>query len=551
MALDGRRWPRIATSALLLSLGLLPARHALAQFPKDQPTRLPALGRSAVSDEDSTALVVNPANLGFMPGAELRWTGMFMNEDSTASYQGHAFSLAFPIPFLSLATGLRLDLVAPPRAASQQLFATSDARYEWLTWGLAFRPSNAFSLGMSLQRSYSNQSAAHDLASWSLGLTSRPSDYFGLAVVAHNLNAPTTDAGGYIDRAYNFAVAVRPVRSRALEIGLETQYVDHRSGYWVPKATLGVDVPQLGRLRGDFSYSDPGNEAGYRQWLASASFAFNFNGNTGSAELAGGSLFGDGLGSEAQNKAHQNLGFEVAVKGFREAAAAEAPRFALRLRIEDTPNVRGHTALLRKLWDIADHEPTVAAVVLELRTAPASSMAHTQELRDALFHLRQAGKRVLCHLEDGEGSSLYLCSAADRILLNPAGGVRFAGLKSRYMYFGGLLEKLGIKADFVRIGDHKSAPESFMRNDATDVARADHIDLLQQVERNFTLDVSAGRHIDAAELRKRIAKGPFVASEAKFAGLVDGFAFDDQLEDEVSALVGSPVHLYDDRRAPR
>jgi protease IV len=310
-------------------------------------------------------------------------------------------------------------------------------------------------------------------------------------------------------------------------------------------------VPQLGRLRGDFSYADPGNDAGRKQWLASASFAFNFNGNSGSGEVAGGSLFGDGLGADAQNKAQQNLGIEVAAKGFREPAAADAPRYALRLRIEDTPNVRGHTALLRKLWDIAEHEPMVAAVVLELRSAPSSSMAHTQELRDALFHLRQAGKRVLCHLEDGDGASLYLCSAADRILLNPAGGVRFAGLKSRFMYFGGLLEKLGIKADFVRIGDHKSAPESFMREGPTDVARADHIDLLQQVERNFTVDVAAGRHIDAAELRKRIATGPFVASEAKFAGLVDGFAYDDQLEDQVGALVGFPVRLFEDRRAPR
>ncbi|HYP86664.1 MAG TPA: S49 family peptidase, partial [Polyangiaceae bacterium] len=369
--------------------------------------------------------------------------------------------------------------------------------------------------------------------------------------MGHNLSAPTTSAGGFLDRSFNFAVAVRPLRSRALEIGLEAQWVDARQDYWVPKATLGVDVPELGRLRGDFSYSDPSNETGQRQWLASASMAFNLNGNTGSAELAGGSLFGDGLGEAAQSKAQQNLGFEVAVRGFRERAAANAPNYALRIRIEDTPSTRGHTALLRKLWDIADHEPTVAAVVLELRTPPASSMAHTQELRDALFHLRQAGKRVLCHLEDGEGASLYLCSAADRILLNPAGGLRFAGLKSRYMYFGGLLEKLGVRADFVRIGAHKSAPESFERNDATEVARADHIDLLQQVERNFTLDVSAGRHIDAAELRKRIAKGPFVAAEAKFAGLIDGFAFDDQLESEVSTLVGSPLRLYDDRRAPR
>jgi len=541
----------VATGALLFAFGLLTARHSAAQFPADQATRLPALGRSAVSNDDSTSLVVNPANLGFLPGAELRWTGMFLNEDALATYQGHAFALAFPIPFLNLATGLRLDVVAPPHAAAQLLFNEPTGNYEWLTWGLAFRPSNSLSIGTSYQHSYSNRAATHGFSTWSLGLTSRPVDYFGFAVVGQNLSAPSTDAGGHIDRSYNFAVAVRPLRSRALEVGLETQYVDHRSGYWIPKATLGVDVPELGRLRGDFSYSDPTNDAGKKAWLASASFAFNLSGNTGSAELAGGSLFGDGLGQAAQDKAQQNLGFEVAVRGFRERAAAEAPRYALRLRIEDTPNVRGHTALLRKLWDIADHEPTVAAVVLELRTAPSSSMAHTQELRDALFHLRQAGKRVLCHLEDGDGASLYLCSAADRILLNPAGGLRFAGLKSRYMYFGGLLEKLGIRADFVRIGAHKSAPESFERSDATDVARADHIDLLQQVERNFTLDVAAGRHIDAVDLRKRFAKGPFVAAEAKFAGLVDGFAFDDQLEAEVGALVGSPLHLFDDRRAPR
>jgi protease-4 len=541
---------RVALYSLVLGVGLIAARPVGAQFPSDQASRLPALGRSAVSDDDSTALLVNPANLAFMPREELRWTGMFLNESAAATYQGHAFALAFPVPFLSIGTGLRIDVVSPPRAAAEALFGNANGRYEWLTWGLAFRPSDSFSVGMSLQRSYSNQAAAHGLSSWSLGLSSRPNDYFGFAVVGNNLNAPTTSAGGYVDRTYNFAVALRPVRSRALEVGLESQYVDRAGGHWVPRATLGVDVPELGRLRGDFAYSEPGNDA-RRQWLASASFAFNFNGAAGSAEIAAGSLFGDGLGSIAKGRAQDNLGFEIAAKGFRDSAAADSRRFALRLRIEDTPGVRAHTALLRKLWDIADNEPNVAALVLELRTAPADSMAHTQELRDALFHLRQAGKRVLCHLEDGDGSSLYLCSAADRILLNPAGGIRFAGLKSRYMYFAGLLEKLGIRADFVRIGAHKSAPESFMRDGSTEVSRADKIDLLQQVERNFTIGVASGRKIDATELRARIAKGPFVAAEAKFAGLVDGFAFDDQLEDETEKLVGYPLRLLEDRRAPR
>lgn len=543
---------RRINSTLLLAAGLLSIRQLDAQtFPTDQPTRLPALGRSAVSNDDSTALVTNPANIGFMPGGEFRWQGMFLNEDARANYQGHAFGLAFPVPFLSLATGLRLDLVSPPRASSQLMFGDSDARYQWLTWGLALRPSDSFALGFSLQRSFSNRRVAHDLSSWSLGFTSRPSDYFGFSVVGQNLNAPTNDAGGAIDRTYNVAVAIRPLRTRSLEVGLESLYVSRSDDYWVPRATLGIDVPELGRLRGDFAYADPGNDTGRRGWLASASFAFNFNSSGSSAELAGGSLFGDGLGSDAKGRAHENLGFEAAAKGYREVAAADAPRFALRLRIESTPNVRGHTALLRKLWDIAEHEPNVSGVVLELRSSPSDSMAHTQELRDALFHLRQAGKKVLCHLEDGDGASLYLCSAADRILLNPAGGIRFAGLKSRYMYFSGLLSKLGIRADFVRIGDHKSAPESFMREGSTDVARADKIDLLQQVERGFTIGVATGRHIDAEELRRRIATGPFVASEAKQAGLVDGFAFDDQLELEFSKLVGYRVNLQEDRRAPR
>jgi protease-4 len=535
-----------ALGALAFSWSVL----ASAQLPENQPVRLPAFGRNIVSNEDTTAIVSNPGNLAFLPGGELRWQGVFLNEQTNAAYQGHAFALGFPIPFLSMATALRLDLVAPPEATAQRLFAQSSGRYQWLTWGLAFKPSEYAALGFSLQRSYSNRVEAHDLAAWSAGLTVRPSDYVGLAVVGQNLNGPSNAAGGHVDRSYQFGLAFRPLRSRFLEIGAEGVLVDSDPQYWIPRATLGVDVPELGRLRGDFEYADPGNDHGLRRWLASASMAFTFNGPGGSTELAAGSIFGDALGTP---KAHgaDNLNFEFALRGFREANGAEAPRHALRIRLESTPNVRGHTALLRELWDIAENEPSVSAVVLELRTAPADSLAHVEELRDAVFYLRQAGKRVLCHLEDADGASLYLCSAADRILVNPAGGVRFAGMRSRYFYVASLLEKLGIKADFVRIGAHKSAPEEFMRDGASDVSRADKIDLLQQFEKHFTADISVGRKISAEELRARFAKGPFVAAEARVAGLVDGYAFDDQLEAEAGKLVGQPLRLIDDKRAER
>ncbi|HXK17006.1 MAG TPA: signal peptide peptidase SppA, partial [Polyangiaceae bacterium] len=494
-------------------------------------------------------LVQNPANLAFLPASELRWSSVYLNEAARVPWQGHALAFALPLPFLNAATGMRIDLLSPPSGGPGPLFK-SDGLYQWVTWGLALKASDSFAFGMSLQRSYSDMAQAHGLFGWSLALTSRPSDYFGLSFVASDINAPKNTSGGSIDRSYDIGLAIRPLRSRALEVGFEGKIIDSPKASWSPSATLGVDIPDLGRLRGGVSFIDPDDGISREEWLASASMSFYLNGTGGSMDLTGGSVFGGALGRTASGKAQENLVTEVAFKGYREPSGSLAPTFALKIRLEKTPSTREHVALLRHLWQIAEEEPSIGAVVLELRTAPADSMAHVQELRDAVYMLRQAGKKVLCHLEDADGSSLYLCSAADRILINPAGGIRFAGLRARYFYFAGLLDKLGIKADFVRIGAHKSAPEMLTRTSATEVGRDDKIDLLQQHEKHLTLGIAHGRKLSPEVVRERIAKGPFVAIEAKQAGFVDGYAFDDELESQASVLLGQPVRLIDDNRGP-
>lgn len=510
---------------------------------------MPAPGRSVAGNDDSTAIVENPANLAFLPGAELRWTGMFLDDRARVPSQGHAFGLAFPFPFLPLATGLRYDFVNPPATASEEMFGRS-ANYHWLTWALALGSETA-ALGISLQRSYSDTAAAHGFRTWSAALSTRPSDYFGIAGVARNINSPTSDLGVTLGRSYDLSVAVRPTGTDLLEIGVEARYIDEEGGYWVPRGVLDVGLPHLGRLRGDFAISDPSEDVRQRAWIASANLVLIGNPLGGSLELAGGTRFGNGLGTAAEDKLHSNLVTEVAFRGFRENQGGEAHRTAIRVRLESTPSTRGHVALLRRLWSLADDEPAVRAVVLELRAAPASSLAHVQELQDALYYLRQNGKVVLCHLEDASGSAVYLCSAADRIVINPAGGVRFAGLAARYFYFRELLDKLGIRADFVRIGAHKSAPEQFVRTGATDTARRDKATLLAEVEREMIQGIARGRNLDPKELRKSIARGPFVSVEAKQAGLVDGYAFDDNLELEVSRLAEEELMLVDDERAKR
>jgi len=153
----------IALSALLFSTGAAFAQVAARPLP------LPAYGGSNASTDDGTAMVLNPANLGFLPAAELRWSSRYLDEAALLPWQGHAFSFAVPLPF-GISTGLRLDIVDPPGAlaASSTQFRSN---YEWLTWALAVRTSNTSSIGVSYKRSFSESDNLARIDAWTAAIS--------------------------------------------------------------------------------------------------------------------------------------------------------------------------------------------------------------------------------------------------------------------------------------------------------------------------------------------------------------------------------------------
>lgn len=536
------------SGAVVLALALLPTASAWAQEGTPRPGPLPAFGRTLVGNDDSTAIVQNPANLAFLPGAELRWTGAFLSEDAAIPSQGHAIGLALPFGFIPVATGFRFDMVSPPAAASSDVFGSS-VSYQWFTWALAMGSDTA-SLGFSYQTSYSDAVEVHGMNSWTFATNLRPSDYFGLAGVVRNANSPRSDSGAELGVAYDLGTAFRPTGTDLVEIGLETSFVDESTGYWVPRVVADVGIPTLGRLRGDISIVDPvGDVFQDPAWTASTSLVVHMNSRHGSGEASLGTRYGNSLGA-AQDRPYDNLHAEAAFRSFRQTRAADNLPYALRVRMESTPDVRDHVKLLRSLWHMAENEPNLRAVLLELRAAPADSLAHVQELQDAIYHLQRNGKKVLCHLESATGSALYLCSVADRLLINPAGSIRYAGLKSSRYYLKGLLDKVGVRADFVRIGKHKSAPEGMTRSEGTPTSIADRTELLQEVELELSHGIAQGRGMSIEEVRKAVDQGPFTAVEAKQENLVDGFAFDDMLEEKTRDLAGDELMFEKGSQAP-
>ena len=486
---------------------------------------LPDPGKSIVSNDDSSAIATNPGNLAFLPEPELRWNWIYTQEDAPYAVRGHSVDFAYPLWIF--ASGLRVDIMTPPEAAPKPF----DSTYEWVRWGLGARIGQVVGLGATLGWSISNSPALDGQFSLTTGVSLRPTPYLAMSAVVRDLNIPRSDDGTRSPRSWDLGAAVRPVRGlRALEVGAELSYVE-RLKEWTPRATLGVDVPYVGRFRADGKFFEL--TSGHPDVLVTAGLDINM----GPLQASGGAVFGNSLGWD-------NTGFYVgsAIRGFREPGVPFTPK-VVRIDIDDTPGERGHLHLLRRLWRLADDSET-SGVVFVMHDEPAATLAHAEELGDAIRTLRSHGKKVICHLEDAGGRALYACAQADRIAMNPAGGLRFSGLSSRYFYLGGTLEKLHVRADFVRIGAHKTAAEQLTNTTASDVAKADHQDIVDQFEKVYLHDVGGGRQIAKSVLKARLEKGPFLAKEARAAGLVDQLAYPDELDRVVDEAMGQPSFIW-------
>ena len=518
----------LAGLSALGALGLV-SSAALAEAPPPRPSDPVAdPGRSLASSDDTTAIAGNPANLAYLLAPEFRWSLAWTGSASPQPNRGMAFGVGVPIgPF---ATGLRLDWFSPPDGAP----APFDVNYHWIRWGIAAGNPMA-SFGTTLGWGFSRSPLLDGYLSLTSGITSRLLPWLSASFVVRDWNEPVSAAGLSIERSFQWGLALRPFGTRAIEAGADLALYQ-QSATTSAHGMLSLNLPRVGRLRGDVTVY-PGSD---RHVLAMAGVDVNIDRFQASA----GGIFGDAL-----SKSGTGFYLGAAIRGFREPGVT-LPLKVVRLRINETPGVRGNTRLLKRLWRLAE-DPEVAGVVLQLRAEPAGSMAHAEEIADAIRGLRAHGKKVLCHLEDAGSKALFVCSQADRIAMNPAGGLRFAGISSSYMYFGGTLKKLGVQADFVRIGDHKGAAEQYTLPAGTAVGDADHQELVDKFEEVYLHDVGGGRRIPAQDLKARIAKGPFLAEEARQAGLIDTLAYADEIDRVTEEMLGSRAHVVDDDTPPR
>jgi protease IV len=192
-------------------------------------------------------------------------------------------------------------------------------------------------------------------------------------------------------------------------------------------------------------------------------------------------------------------------------------------------------ARLRK----AAKDPAVRAVAL-IAEGGAAGRAQTEELRQAMGMIRSAGKEVFVHADSLSMEEYVLFSGA-KISLVPTADLWLTGLHGEAPYIRGLLDKLGIKPDFLTCGNYKSAAEIFMREGPSKEADDMQNWLLNSIYQTEKKLIADGRHVDESEVEEWINNGPYTAEKAKAHGLIDDIQHRQDFESMLKGKYGKDV----------
>jgi protease-4 len=165
-------------------------------------------------------------------------------------------------------------------------------------------------------------------------------------------------------------------------------------------------------------------------------------------------------------------------------------------------------------------DPEVKAVVILPESAWMGS-AQVEELRAALALIRKQGKEVFAHADSLILRQYVLACGASRISVVPTGEVLIPGLRASSLHVRRLLDKIGVKPDFLTEGAYKSAAELFTREQPSPEADEMMNWLMDSWYTSFKEEIAEGRKADLGKVQVWLDSGLFTAEQAKAAGLID------------------------------
>jgi protease-4 len=184
---------------------------------------------------------------------------------------------------------------------------------------------------------------------------------------------------------------------------------------------------------------------------------------------------------------------------------------------------------IQKTFNMAAVDDRVKGIVLEIGMITAG-FAKIKELQQQIFKFRESGKKVLACLRLGMTRDYYLATACDSIYLLPGGALLLSGLGAEVTFYKGLLNKLGIDADFEHVGLYKNAPDMYTRQTMTNAQREVINEILDIRFNEIIRTIAANRKLAEDTVRYMInTVSGFNPERALTAKLIDAVKYPSEL----------------------
>lgn len=155
---------------------------------------------------------------------------------------------------------------------------------------------------------------------------------------------------------------------------------------------------------------------------------------------------------------------------------------------------------------------------------------------------KESGKWVIAYGDNISQSSYLVASGATGFYLNPEGMVDIHGLSSDITFYKGLLDKIGVEIQVVKVGTFKSAVEPYILTEISDANRLQMEALLNSTWSKVSNQIAANRGVTVSDVNAwadsmLITQAPESLVERN---IVDSLLYRHQAEDMIRDRIGIP-----------
>ncbi len=207
------------------------------------------------------------------------------------------------------------------------------------------------------------------------------------------------------------------------------------------------------------------------------------------------------------------------------------PRWAILARWIPALRERRPTSIraVARLVDAILEDPALDGLLVEVHSV-TSGWARVDALRAELLRLKRGGKKVAIYLPRGGGNrELFLASVADRVLSTEGAPFFPVGIGATSRYLKGLLEKVGVQVEVYRRAAYKTAAEAASESEMSAPQREQLSALLDTFDGALVDALKERPGFDEEKVRALFARGGIGGQAAIDLGVIDAFAFEDEL----------------------